>query len=239
MIDRLSVLLLLFLLTGCSETDDATTTPPVRIASAMRNVMWKGQLGATIRLDTIADRDGLYGLGPPTGLRGELLINDGVSYLARVTSDTTMEVRQTYDVGAPFFVYSNVTDWQKSPLPDSVRSITDVEGYLAQAMAGVDVPFAFKLRGRVRQARIHVQNLAPGSTVSSPAEAHAGQVNYELRDVEADIVGFYSRAHQGVFTHHDSYVHLHLITADGEWMGHLDRVELGEVELWLPGRAGG
>ena len=85
-------------------------------------------------------------------------------------------------------------------------------------------------------AEIHCQNLAPGSIVRSPKEAHAGQVNYSLTNETVDIIGFFSTQHQGVFTHHDSYVHMHLITQDEKQMGHLDHVEIipADISLFLP-----
>jgi len=70
--------------------------------------------------------------------------------------------------------------------------------------------------------------------VSSPAEAHQGQTNYYLNNEEVEIVGFFSTEHQGVFTHHDSFLHMHLITKDKSLMGHLDELELDKVTLYLP-----
>lgn len=210
-----------------------TASLSVKISGAMRNVMRKGELGGVIRLDTIADRKGLFGIGPVSYLRGELLINDGKSYRSVVTSDSTMRVDATFDVEAPFFVYGNATDWEVTDLPRDVKSAGSLEKYINDRAQETDLPFIFKLTGRVESAVIHVQNLPEGSTVSSPAEAHQGQVNYQIIDRDVEIVGFYSRNHQGVFTHHDSFVHLHLITADEAMMGHLDEVVLGEMKLMV------
>ena len=69
--------------------------------------------------------------------------------------------------------------------------------------------------------------------MNSPQEAHQGQVNYELNDEDVAILGFFSTAHQGIFTHHDSYVHMHLITKDASKMGHLDELEIGQMKLFL------
>lgn len=210
-----------------------TASLSVKVTGAMRNVMWKGELGGVIRLDTIADRKGLFGIGPVSHLRGELLINDGKSYRSVVTSDSTMRVDATFDVEAPFFVYGNATDWEVTDLPQDVKSADSLEKYINDRAQETDLPFIFKLTGRVESAVIHVQNLPEGSTVSSPAEAHQGQVNYQIKDRDVEIVGFYSRNHQGIFTHHDSFVHLHLITADEAMMGHLDEVVLGEMKLMV------
>ena len=67
---------------------------------------------------------------------------------------------------------------------------------------------------------------------SSPQEAHLGQTNYEVKNQEAEIIGFFSTNHEGVFTHHDSNIHLHLITKDLSMMGHLDEIE--SLKLYVP-----
>ena len=52
----------------------------------------------------------------------------------------------------------------------------------------------------------------------------------------AEFSGFFSTEHQGVFTHHDSFVHIHLITPDKKRMGHVDyfRIKKGTAKLFLP-----
>ena len=79
----------------------------VTIVGAMKNVMWKGELSGRIYLDTMSNKEGLYGLGPESYLTGELLVNNGVSYLSKVISDSSMNVERRFDVSARFFVYSN------------------------------------------------------------------------------------------------------------------------------------
>ena len=191
-------------------------------------------MGDNINLDSISSKKGLYGLGPLTHLTGELLINDGKSYLSKVVSDSTMNVEKSFDVSAPFFVYANVTEWTEIDLPSNIKSIPDLEQFIDEKTSEYKRPFAFKLKGEVLNAIIHIQNLPIGTKVSSPKEAHQGQVDYELNNEEAEIVGFFSTEHQGVFTHHDSFVHMHLITKDESKMGHLDEVEFGRMKLFLP-----
>lgn len=70
--------------------------------------------------------------------------------------------------------------------------------------------------------------------MSSPKEAHQSQMNYELKNEDVEIIGFFSTEHQGIFTHHDSYLHMHLITKDIKKMGHLDEITFGDMTLYLP-----
>jgi len=206
----------------------------INVVGAMKNVMWKGELDSSINLDTISVRKGLYGLGPESYLTGELLINDGNAYVSKVVSDSSMTVEKTFEVSAPFFVYANVTDWNEIELNSNIKTIKDIEKIVKTQTKDFKKPFAFKLVGTILNATIHIQNLPKGTSVSSPKEAHQGQTNYKLTDEEVIIVGFFSTNHKGVFTHHDSNIHLHLITKDESKMGHLDSLEFKNMTLFLP-----
>lgn len=210
------------------------TGPSIKVVGAMKNVMRKGELAGIIKLDTIKNRKGLYGLGPERFLTGELLINNGHAYVSRVLSDSTMAVEKTFEVAAPFFVYGHVQEWQELALGEHIKTIKDLETLIDEQTQAIKRPFAFKLSGRIVDAIIHIQNLPAGTKVSSPEEAHQGQTNYTLQDEEVEIVGFFSTEHKGVFTHHDSFLHLHLITKDERKMGHLDKVTFGTMKLFVP-----
>src|SRR5690606_25197206 len=131
---------------------------------------------------------------------------------------------------------SDLSKWTEQSLPDSIQTIQQLETYLDKVTTNSPRPFMFKLTGTVEQATIHIVNLPKGSKVSSPDEAHKGQVNYELKNEQADIVGFFSTEHKAIFTHHDTFLHLHLMTTDKQKMGHLDEVlfKKGTMKLYLP-----
>jgi acetolactate decarboxylase len=54
--------------------------------------------------------------------------------------------------------------------------------------------------------------------------------------VSKKSIGFFSTEHKAIFTHHDTFLHMHLITTDRQKMGHLDEVFLkkGTIKLYLP-----
>ncbi|PKV50423.1 acetolactate decarboxylase [Aquimarina sp. MAR_2010_214] len=230
--------LLTVLLLSCNSTKKESqieqSNSNIKIVGAMKNVMWRGQLGSSINLDTISDKKGLYGLGPESYLTGELLINDGKSYVSRVTSDSTMTVEKNFNVSAPFFVSANVDEWTEIEIPSNIKTIQDLEKFINEKTTEFKRPFVFKLTGKISKAIIHIQNLPEGTKVSSPDEAHQGQINYRLKDDEVEIVGFFSTDHKGVFTHHNSFLHMHLITKDEKKMGHLDELEIKNMKLYLP-----
>ncbi|WP_304136928.1 acetolactate decarboxylase [Mesonia mobilis] len=221
----------IILLISCNQKENSTST--IKTVAAMKDVMWKGELQGKINLDTISDKMGLFGLGPVSGLTGEILINDGTVYTSKVTSDSTMIVEKNKQVEAPFFVYGNVTNWQEIALPKKVNDLNTLEKFIDETKADAKKPFIFKLKGMVDAAKIHIQNLAKGTKVSSPKEAHQGQVTYDLENEEVEIIGFFSRKHQGIFTHHDSFAHMHLITSDEKKMGHLDAAQFNQLKLYI------
>ncbi len=206
----------------------------VLIAGSMIEAVWKGELFSKIDLDTIKDKTGLYGLGPITYMRGEITINDGEIWVSRVLSEDSSSVNIEDTVSAPFLVYSNVTEWDTIPLPSTLKSIPDLEKFIDNQTHSSPRPFAFKILGSVDSATIHIQNLPIGAKVSNPKEAHAGQKKYHITSCESEIIGFFSTDHQGVFTHHDSYLHMHLLTQDRTHMGHLDELAIKEMSLLLP-----
>lgn len=205
----------------------------VRHTGAMREVMKQGKLNGQVSMDSLS-QPGFYGIGPEAFLKGELLLWDGVPYTARVSQGKAMQVHVNREALAPFFVFALVKQWEELLLPDSVKNLMQLEAFLNTHFASVDQPFVFRLQGKTKSARTHLVNLLEGAKVSSPEEAHQGLVHHRLKNTQVDVLGFFSRKHQAVFTHHDSYMHLHLISADKRFMGHLEEMQwkAGSLKLW-------
>lgn len=229
------LLIAILVFTKCTLQAQKVTTD-VKLVGKMSNVMWKGELAGNIELNSISNKKNLYGLGPVEFLAGEILIIDGKSYHSTVVSDTSMKVEETYNLKAPFFGYANISKWSEQNFADSIQTIYQLEEFLDQMTKDFSKPFFFKIAGEVEKANIHIVNLPKGAKVRSPEDAHKGQKNFVINNQQVDIVGFFSKNHQSVFTHHDTYLHMHLITADRLKMGHLDNVvfKKGTVKLFLP-----
>lgn len=226
-------ILLYFPLTGSAQK--TTFNSAVQHSGAMRNVMWKGELHATLKTDTLPDNRHLYGLGPVEGLKGEILILDGITYVSKIENDGSMKVIQEKQIGAPFFVYGRCNEWSRFQLTPSTVSLAALEKLLDSLSVTFTKPFLFRLTGHFPSAEIHVVNLPDGIKVTNPEMAHTNQRNFQLENQEAEIVGFFSKEHSGVFIHHDSFVHCHLITSDKQQMGHLETlvIDPGFATLWI------
>jgi len=217
-------------------TEEKLSDNSVKIVGAMRNVMHNGQLYGTIDLDTISNKPHIFGIGPLEYLSGEILLLDGKGYKSAVVNDTTMLVTETFAMKAPFFVYATVASWTTISIPDSIITLMQLENYLDKITQKSTRPFCFKLTATVDSAAIHIVNLPKGTKVSSPEEAHQGQKNFFLKNKPVEMIGFFSTEHKGVFTHHDTNIHVHLITDDKKQMGHLYdlTIKAGTAKLFLP-----
>ena len=208
----------------------------VSICGQMKDVKWKGELQGKLLLDSLPGGAALYGMGPLAFLRGEIMVYGGRSYVARVQPDSTMRVLEETQIEAPFFGYAVIPAWKSMDLPDSVDNLSQLESWLGKLNFNRGEAFMFRLEGQMLEATIHVVNLPAGSTVRSPEDAHRGKVDYILNQDTVSIIGFYSTRHRGIFTHHNSYLHLHLLSADYQQMGHVDglRFDPKHMRIFLP-----
>lgn len=224
-------------LTVTTSTTAQTAKTPVKVSGAMSNVMRKGQLHGTIHLDTIANKTHLYALGPKEYLKGELLVTNGKSYVSTVNPDGSIQMQETYDVKAPFLVYANNANWKAYTLPKKIKTMQQLEAYIDAKTQKHQRPFAFKLQGEYAKVNFHIQNLPEGTVVKSPKDAHQGQGKYTRENVSGEIVGFFSTQHQTIFTHHDTFIHMHYINDQKTEMGHIDDLLLhgnNKIKLYLP-----
>jgi acetolactate decarboxylase len=199
----------------------AAQNGPVVPTGAMRNTMFNGQLAGLIQLDTIT-KPGTYGIGPVEYLRGELLLWDGHAYRSTAQGDGAMIVEERPDSKAPFFVHQQVNAWQEIPLPDSITDLPSLDAFLTARYASMGEPFTFKLRGTVSEVHAHIVDVSPGTVINGPDDAHRENKHFTLRDRTMDLLGFFSTRHKAVFTHHDTHIHVHGITIDRDWMGHVE-----------------
>lgn len=229
---RLPFFICALLLTRAFPFASPGKSAPV-VVGAMRETMWEGKTGGLIDLDTLSGMEGMVGLGPLEGLRGELVIVDGVCYKSEIRPDGNVAVTRTRKAKAPFFGYSRVRKWKREPLPDSVVDMGRLEAYFLSRLGTAPAPFMFKVEAAVAEARIHVVNVPPGTKVRSPEDAHRGQEQFVLANQDLILVGFFSTSHQAVFTHHDTFLHIHALSARKDMMGHLDAIRFQPGKAWV------
>ena len=233
-------LFVLAMAAGPGASDDA---PPkgepgeVRWLGEQRKVVQDGDLTGRVDLTALAERPHLYAAGPLEGLKGEVTVWDGKASLARWEAGKVV-TSQEFKGKACFLVYAQVPRWIENKLPSGLDKPEDLEAhiFLQARKAGVptDRPFPFLLRGTARKLTLHLVNKTDNAP-HNPEEHAKVKVPVVLESREVDVIGFYSKQHAGIFTHHDSDAHMHVVTADKKVSGHVDQLSAdGEMRLYLP-----
>lgn len=210
----------LSILTSCNYSNQKST---VKVVGQMRDVMWKGDLKGKISTDSLSQYNA-YGLGPVEGLTGEVLLFEGKTFISNVIDSISHGVTLKESINAPFFVYSNDSELKEISFPSRKLDLRSTEYLIDSLYSNYDKPLLIRIDGVFKNLSIHSVNLPPGSSVSSPNEAHKGLTKYNFNNLKGTIVGFFSRKHKAIFTHHDSFLHAHFISESYSIMGHLDSV---------------
>lgn len=189
----------------------------------MRDVMWKGDLSGKISTDSLS-RPNAYGLGPIEYLKGEVLLFEGQTFISKVIDSAVHRVAPVSAVKAPFFVYSKESNLNSISLAPSELSLKSIEELIDSLYFDYDKPLLIRIDGVFKDISVHSVNLPEGRSVSSPDQAHEGLTQFSYKNISGSIVGFFSRKHKAIFTHHDSFFHAHFISDDRSVMGHVDSV---------------
>lgn len=212
--------------------------PNVTYEGALRNIMRENNLSAHLHFEDFPLRSTIYALGAFEDLKGEILVLRGESYSTRAVAD---EVRfiDLENESAAFMVWAEVEKWQGFEVPDSVLSFTELENFTAlQANNfGIDQtkPFPFGLTGTVAELSWHVIDWPEDDTVHTHEKHMVTGPHGVLTGIPAEILGFYSDSHHGIFTHHSSNMHLHFVSQPPLYSGHVDDLTLSPGStLWLP-----
>lgn len=86
------------------------------------------------------------------------------------------------------------------------------------------VNISFRLSGPIASVDARIVDVPMGSTVNGPDGAHKQNKDYHLEGRSMDLVGFYSTKHKAVSTPHETNIHVHAITAERDWMGHVEHL---------------
>ena len=229
---------LILLFTWACSSREPTTFPVVKYAGAMKNVTENQDTVNAIFLDTINPHRRLYGLGPLSGMSGEILIIDGRPYVSKINRSGVNRVRMTYNAKSPYFVYTHVRGWQEAELPeDSILNNQNLGlhlEYLAKKQGiNVEKPFPFMLKGRFKKLTYHISHL-PKKNAS--AKRPLPEETKILTNADVIIVGFYSKHHENIFTPPGSHVVMSFMTTAASRVGQIDELVLHgkKVQLMLP-----
>jgi acetolactate decarboxylase len=217
------------LFASCTKS---TNTSSIKVVGEMRDVMWKGDLKGKIATDSLNYKEA-YGLGPIEFLKGEIVVFEGLTFVSKVIDSVSHQVTKIPSVRAPFFVYSTYSDLKVVEFNLENFTLKELEEYINSVYKDYDQPLLIRIDGLFDNIIVHSVNLAEGKKVSSPDEAHQGLTQYELNGVSGSLIGFFSRNHKAIFTHHDSFFHAHFISDDRQVLGHIDELNFNASKVTL------
>ncbi|HIG12278.1 MAG: hypothetical protein ABGY71_10380 [bacterium] len=196
----------------------------------LRTVLREGKTEGRVALAAAAEPE-LYGLGAVAGLRGEVLVNDGVVWVSCATAPDAVGPARQPEEGeeATILILAKVSEWATSEL-GAMASMVDLEAALRAAgeAAGYDTtkPFPFLIEGTAAGLSLHVLNGACPMASNNPDPERAPYVA-ELDHTQIALMGFYAENMAGVMTHHDSALHVHVLTTGSlPVVGHVDELQL-------------
>ncbi len=139
---------------------------------------------------------------------------------------------------ATLLVYSNVENWKAISISTNINSYAGLEK-LVEATAkengyDTELPFAFRINAVPAKATYHVIDWKKG--VEHTMDNH-NQFAYsgEMTGSPVIMLGFYSKHHQSIFTHHSTFMHVHLLDEKTNTVGHLDELNInGLLTIYLP-----
>ena len=215
-------ILLIFLIffNSCNSVKEINN---VKVIGKMSDVMWKGDLKGKIATDSLNNKE-TYGLGPIEFLKGEIVVFEGQTFVSKVIDSVFHQVTKIPSVRAPFFVYSTNSDLKVVEFTLENYSIKEIEEHIDSVYKNYDQPLLIRIDGVFNNMKLHSVNLPEGEQVSSPDEAHQGLTQYDFNNISGSLIGFFSRHHKAVFTHHDSFFHAHFISDDRQVLGHIDEL---------------
>jgi acetolactate decarboxylase len=225
-----STYLIVLLLISCNPKE--TAPMEVKVSGALMEIMHQGKIGATIQLDTL-NATNLYGLGALDSLKGEVMVLNEQSFVSTVKNDSLL-MSQSISIKASLFVYSYVSTWDTLNIYSFDDMATLVMAQIKERNQQEPLPFI--LIGSPALVKYHVINFDP--EVSDISNHKEGAYIGELDNEPITLLGFYATAAQGIYTHHDSNVHMHMMNETNSVMGHVDTLESGNemIYLLLPSR---
>ena len=212
--------------------NSSTSKSSVKVVGEMRDVMWKGELKGKITTDSLNTKQ-TYGLGPVEFLKGEILVFEGQTFISKVIDSISHEVNKVLSVSAPFFVYSSNSNFKVVEFNRENYTLKELEDYINLIYIDYDQPLIIRIDGIFDNIKVHSVNLPEDKKVSSPDEAHQGLTQYDFKNISGSLIGFFSRQHKAVFTHHDSFFHAHFISDDREVLGHTDETDFNSSKVTL------
>jgi acetolactate decarboxylase len=203
----------------------------VKYSGSMSKIRQQKRVDGEILVDTIALAN-LYALGPVENLRGEIIVWNNNAFVAALTEDKKPYVQKNVkDLKAIFLVYADVKNWDTVLISKhQISSISDLETFISKTafLQGHDTSsaFPFQIFARAKQGSGHIMFKDTSITLITPEVLEKAKYTNSFTEQYIQMLGFYSQHHQTIFTHHDTFLHIHYRLRNKYQAGHLEELQL-------------
>lgn len=211
-----------------NSKDVTKNVTEIKTISAMKKVMMGEDLSAHINWDTIPKQN-LYAVCPLERIEGEVTIIDGKMFSSKVVENNVIEIKNDWNIQSPFAVYAYVTDWEELETEANFSNDDELQAFIEELAIkrGRDIskPFVFRIIGIFDTVDYHIIS-KPKDEIEHNHELHdKAKKHFSLQNVTGELLGFFSKNHEGVFTHRGHYIHTHFIDEAQKNMGHLEKAK--------------
>ena len=236
---RLWLILFVFIIGLPINSCETTKNPPVQVYGSLYEIKHEGDLSSKINLNKFVNDPNIFGLGALKDLKGEILILNSNPFISYETSNRELEISNDYNQEAALYVSTVVNNWTELKLPTNVNTTEQLEKYIEEISSdnhiNIEEPFPFLIKGVSSEVNWHIINWDSKDTVHSHQKHIESGLSGVLDDTPMTILGFYSKNHKTIFTHHTTFIHMHLLTDDKKIAGHIDDIIFGDAQtLYLP-----
>lgn len=216
----------------------AFSNPIVSTVGKMRDVMRKGDRSAKVTLADL-NKKNLFALGPVEGLNGEITVISGTPFISHVNGDQKIGIDHAWTTKATFLVYSNIENFNESTIPSNVKSLPDLETFIEilAKKSGLDPekPFPFIIEGELGEVEFHI---VKESIEKGRKPLKVDKIHFKSSNANGKLLGFFSKHHQGIFTHHDTFMHVHYVSKSDLESGHVEALHLAgsKTKILLPAK---
>jgi acetolactate decarboxylase len=122
-----------------------------------------------------------------------------------------------------------VANWKEKKVKATIATEEDLQKWIEkQALAegkSLETPFVFRIKGDFDLVGYHIISKDPTVKEHTHELHDLAKKEYSVENTSGELIGFYSRNHEGVFTHKGSFIHIHFIDTAKRQMGHLEELK--------------
>ena len=204
----------------------------------MKPVMMGQDLSNHLYWDTL-QKEQLYAIAPLGRIEGEVTVMSGEFFVSQVNANGLEEVSSSSSIHSPFAVYAYVRNWKAIEWKGTITSEEQLQQVIEQVAKehGLDTEEAFPFRviAEFKQINYHIIS-KPADEETHNHELHnKAKKQFVTKDVRGELLGFFSKHHEGVFTHRRHWIHTHFVAENKQQTGHVESFRTKwKVVIFLP-----